>query len=64
MLRCRLWCCFQYFGECHAVREEWEAERQQLTGEEEWGFSESGIPIDCPILQGEVRAPWEEVGDE
>ena len=42
---------------CTATREEWEAEiAEELDDDEYMG----GVPVDCPIYQGEVTPPWEE----
>ena len=44
---------------CMATKEEWEKETSSEVDEE--GYM-GGVPVDCPIFQGEVRPPWEKEG--
>ncbi len=43
---------------CMATRDEWEAEIASDDALDD-GYL-GGVPVDCPIYQGEVTPPWEE----
>ncbi len=48
------------YAVCDATREAWEREIAEEPDED--GYM-GGVPVDCPIFQGEVTPPWEEASD-
>lgn len=46
------------FAICAATKEAWEAEVNAPTDDNEEYVR--GVPVDCPIYQGEVTPPWED----
>ncbi len=48
------------YAVCDATREAWE--REIAEGPDEDGYM-GGVPVDCPIFQGLVTPPWEEMSD-
>ncbi len=43
------------YAVCDATREDWE--REIAEGPDEDGYM-GGVPVECPIYQGEVTPPW------
>lgn len=50
---------------CTATKEEWETEIREPIEDEIDGSYMGGVPLDCPIYQGLIDAPWisEQIGD-
>ena len=48
------------YAVCDATREDWE--REVAEGMDEDGYM-GGVPMECPIYQGEVTPPWEKASD-